>query len=98
MGDIKPNVIIIGSGHDAELLAIKIAEMKLENPNVELITLEEAKEKGLTETYKITAPPPLPELYLKDNFFSDGKSARNKRREAERKAKKGKKRWQVVLV
>lgn len=93
MEDKKPNVIIVGSGHDAGLLAMKIAEMKLENPNVEIVTLEEAKERGLTETYKITAPPPLPELYLKDNFFSDGKSARNKRREAERKAKKGKKRW-----
>lgn len=90
MEDKKPNVIIVGSGHDAGLLAMKIAEIKLENPNVEIVTLEEAKERGLTETYKITAPPPLPELYLKDNLFSDGKSARNKRREAERKSKKRK--------
>ena len=90
MEDKKPNVIIVGSGHNAGLLAMKIAEMKLENPNVEIVTLEEAKERGLTETYKITAPPPLPELYLKDNIFSDGKSARNKRREAERKSKKRK--------
>jgi len=96
MEDKKPNVIIVGSGHEAGLLAMKIAEMKLENPNVEIVTLEEAKERGLMQTFEITAPKPIPELHqvvLKDNFFSDGKSARNKRREAERKAKKGKKRW-----
>lgn len=90
MEDKKTNVIIVGSGHNSGLLAMKIAEMRLENPNVEIVTIEEAKERGLTETYKITAPPPLPEIYLKDNFFSNGKSARNERREAERKSKKRK--------
>jgi FlaA1/EpsC-like NDP-sugar epimerase len=96
MEDKKPNVIIVGSGHEAGLLAMKIAELKLANPNCEVVTLEEAKERGLIQTFEITAPKPLPELqqvYLKDNYFSDGKSARNKRREAERKAKKGKRRW-----
>ena len=87
MEDKKPNVVIVSSGHDTGLLAMKIAEIKLQNPNVEIVTLEEAKEMSLNETYKITASPPLPELCLKDNFFSDGKSARNKRREAERKSK-----------
>ena len=96
MEDKKPNVIIVGSEHEAGLLAMKIAELKLANPNCEVVTIEEAKERGLTQTFEIKAPKPLPELQpviLKDNFFSDGNSARNKRREAERKAKKGKKRW-----
>ena len=96
MEDKKPNVIIVGSGHEAGLLAMKIAELKLANPNCEVVTLEEAKERGLTQRFEITAPKPLSELQqviLKDNFFSGGKSARNKRREAERNAKKGKKRW-----
>ena len=30
MEDKKPNVIIVGSGHDAGLLAMKIAEMKFD--------------------------------------------------------------------
>lgn len=93
MEDKKPNVIIVGSGHDGGLLAMKIAELKLANPNCEVVTLEEAKEKGLTQTFEITVPKQFQELYLIDNFFSDGKSARNKRREAERKAKKAKKRF-----
>lgn len=93
MEDKKPNVIIVGSGHDAGLLAMEIAELKLANPNCEVVTLEEAKEKGLTQTFEITAPKQFQELYFSDNFFSDGKSARNKRREAERKAKKAKKRF-----
>jgi len=45
------------------------------------------------ETYEYKAPPPVPELqqmFLKDNFFSSGKSNRNIRRKAERKAKKNK--------
>jgi uncharacterized spore protein YtfJ len=95
MEDKKPSVIIVGSGHDAGLLAMKIAELKLANPNCEVVTIEEAKERGLTKTFTITAPRIIPEIqqvHLKDNFLSDGRSARNKRREAERKAKKGKKR------
>lgn len=100
MEDKKPNVIIVGSGHEAGLLAIKIAELKLANPNCEVVTIEEAKERGLAQTFEITAPKPLPELqqvYLKDNFFSHDKSARNKRREAERKAKKGKRRFKFIV-
>lgn len=96
MEDKKLNVIIVVSGHEADLLAMKIAELNLANPNCEVVTLEEAKERGLTQTFEIRAPKPLPELQqviLKDNFSRDGKSARNKRRESERKAKKGKKRW-----
>lgn len=88
--DKELKIIIVGSGDNAGLLAIKIAEMKLQNPNVEIVTLEEAKKRGLAETYKIEAPPPLPELYLKDTISSLGKSARNKRREAKRKSKKRK--------
>ena len=87
MGEIKPNLIIIGSMHDAGLLAMKIAELKSANPNCEVVTIEEASQRGLTQNYEIKAPPPLPDLqmtYLKDNFYSNGKSARNKRREEQR--------------
>lgn len=95
MEDKIPHVIIVCSGHEAGLLAMKIAEMNLESHNVEVVTIEEAKEQGLTETFKFTAPPPLPieQIYVHDNPINNGKSARNVRREAERKAKKGKKRW-----
>jgi hypothetical protein len=96
MEDKKPNVIIVGSGRDAGLLAMRIAELKSTHPNCEVVTLEEAKERGLMQTFPITAPKPIPELeqvILKDNFFHDGKSSRNKRREAKRKTMKCKKRW-----
>ena len=95
MEDKKTNVIIVGSGHDSGLLAMKIAELKLDYPNCEVVTIEEAKEQGLTQTFKFTAPPPLPieQIYVHDNPLNNGKSARNVRREAERNAKKGKKRW-----
>jgi len=86
-------ILIIDSGHNAGLVAVQIAEIKAMHPNLEVVTSEEAKERGLTESIKYKARPPLPELQqliLKDNFFSDGKSNRNKRRESERKAKKGK--------
>ena len=46
MEDKKPNVIIVGSGHDAGLLAQKIAELKLANPDCEVVTVEEARERG----------------------------------------------------
>lgn len=81
-------IIIVGSGNDAGLLALKIAELKLAHPSCEIVTIEEAKERGLTETYKITPPPKLPALCEKLDFYSDGKSARNIRRENKRKSKK----------
>jgi len=93
MSEKEPKLIIIGGGHSGGLTAIRIAEIKAMHPNVEVVTFEEAKERGLAESFEYKAHPPLPELQqivLKDNFFSGGKSNRNKRREAERKAKKGK--------
>lgn len=96
---IKPNVIVIGGHFDDGLLAIKIAEMKLQNQNIEVVTLDEAKERGIIIIDSISeykAPKPLPELIepklstiLTIGLPGHGKSSRNKRREAERKAKKG---------
>ena len=85
------DVIVVGIDHDAGLLALKIAELKAANPNIEVVTIEEAKKRGIVESFPITAPkelPVIPYLHPNNNFYFDGKSARNKRREAERKAKK----------
>jgi hypothetical protein len=73
----------------SEVLAMKIAQMKIDNPNCEVIIVDE--KNVVNETFPFKAPLPLPEIHLKNVFLSDGKSARNKRREAERKSKKGKK-------
>jgi hypothetical protein len=83
--------MIIGGGGNNALTLKRIAELRTENPDIEIVSLNEAKEKGLSQTYEYKAPPQLPELVsLKDNF-KGVKSARNKRREEERKAKKNKK-------
>lgn len=39
MEDKKPNLIIIGGGHNSGLLAI--AEMELKSHNVEIVTIDE---------------------------------------------------------
>lgn len=87
-------IIIVGSGHGDDLLALRLAEIKAENPNVEVVTIEEAKQRGLSETFEYKALPQMPEpILLKQNVFgfgSGGKSARNIRRENERKSKKNK--------
>lgn len=87
-------IIIVSSGYGAGLLALRLAEIKAANPNVEVVTIEEAKERGLSETFGYKARPQMPEpILLKQNVFgfeSGGKSARNIRRENERKSKKNK--------
>jgi len=93
MKEKEPKLIIIGSGHLVGLTAMRMAEIKAMNLPIEVVKFEEAQERGLTETFEYKLPSPLPELQeviLKQNFFGDGKSNRNKRRKAERKAKKGK--------
>lgn len=88
MGNIKPKVIILDSGIDHGLIEMKIAELKSANPSCEVVTIEEAMERGLMAEYKFKAPPPIPELILSSISFCNGKSKRNMRREAERAAKK----------
>ena len=85
MSEKTPKILIIGD-HQAGLTAIRIAEIKVEHRNLEVVILGDV-------TYQYKARPPLPELQqiiLNDNFFSDVKSSRNKRRKAKRKVKKNK--------
>lgn len=92
MDNKKPNILIIGGEKMGK--SIELTMGKLNNPNYAIVTLDEAKEKKLIDIIpdlKITPIKPLPELQemtLKDNFFNSGKSARNIRREQERKNKK----------
>ena len=55
-------VLIVGSGGGG-LMAAKIAELQAQNPNMEVVTIEEAKERGLSQTFEITAPPLLDEQH-----------------------------------
>lgn len=100
MEDNKPKVIIVGSGamgKDSALLALKVAELREQHPDLMVITndnFDETFKDGVykvEETFQFKAPLPLPELQpiiVNDNFYIDGRSARNKRREANRKSKK----------
>ena len=90
MSDLNKNnnpIIIIGGG-DNDSLMIELVRINAENQKLEIITIEEAKEKGLIENY-ITQPPILHELTFTDDF-SEVRSARNIRREKSRKSKKRK--------
>jgi len=91
MEDKKPKVIIVGSDHDAGLLAARIAELKSQNVNIEVVSLQGTEKPKLKETFVIKPHPPLPELYTAESFCGNVKSSRNKRREDERKIKKLKK-------
>jgi len=89
----KKKVLIVGNYDENALLALRIAEIKSQNPNITIVTLDEAKEQGLSETFEITNTlQPLVQVTLKDTYDSDNfiKSARNKRREDARKTKKNK--------
>ncbi len=94
MLDKKPNLIIIGGEEVGKSVALELTLVKLDNPNYAIVTLDEAKEKNLIDVIpdlKVKPIMPLSELQeitLKDNFYSDGKSARNKRREQQRRNKK----------
>jgi DUF917 family protein len=87
----KPELIVIGVGNDPYLIAKTIEALSIEHPNVEVVTIDEVRERSIVPTFELKAPLVLPQITLKDNFFSNGKSARNKRREAERKNKKKRK-------
>ena len=84
----KPELIRVGPENEPFLLNRAIDKILSEHPTATVVTLDEVKALNLTPTFYIKAPPIIHEITLKDNFFSDGKSARNKRREAERKKKK----------
>jgi hypothetical protein len=94
MDNKKPDLIIIGGEEVGKSIALELAIAKLDNPNYAIVTLDEAKEKNLIDIIPdlkikpIMPPPELPEMTLKENFYSSGKSARNIRREQERKNKK----------
>lgn len=79
---MEKKVIIIGGGGGG-LLAARIAEEKLKNPEMEVVTIEEAKERGLTQSFKFEAPPMLDY----NNLFQPPPT-RKERRKQERANKK----------
>ena len=96
MSEKERGVIIVGSGNCA-LAVMKIAELKQQHPNVQVVTLEEAKEKGLYESFVIKAREKMPiePIFIKENcynFQTGGLSKRAERRKSERDKKK-RKRW-----
>ena len=85
------NPILIIGGSDNTSLMFEIARIKSENHKLEVVTIEEAQEKGFVQTIPYKAPPiiPLAEYIVTDNSIRT-KSARNMRREKSRKSKKRK--------
>ncbi len=92
MSEKERGVIIVGSGNCA-LAVMKIAELKQKHPNVQVVTLEEAKEKGLSESIVLKAREnvPIQQIILKQNHYGFENlvlSKRAERRKSERDAKK----------
>ena len=85
------NPIMIIGGSDNTSLMIELARIKAENHKLEVVTIEEAQEKGFVQNIPYKAPPilPLGEYIVTDNSVRT-KSARNIRREKSRKSKKRK--------
>ncbi len=54
-------IMIIGGDPSCGLTAMRIAEMKMHHPDLEVVSLEEAKERGLQESIAFKARPKLPE-------------------------------------
>jgi protoporphyrinogen oxidase len=75
-------VLIVGSGGGG-LMAAKIAELQAQNPDMEVVTIEEAKERGLSQTFEIKAQP----LLDKRHYFKPPPT-RAERRKQERMNKK----------
>lgn len=92
MSEKERGVIIVGSGNCA-LAGMVIAELKQQHPNAQIVTVEEAKEKGLGESivFKARENVPIEPIILNENHYgvqSFGLSKRAARRKAERDAKK----------
>jgi hypothetical protein len=86
---MEKKVLIMGDDNSG-LMAAKIAELKSLHPDMEIVTLQEAKERGLSQTFEIKAPPipDLSSIAIEPPPFYKGESARAKRRKAERAKKK----------
>lgn len=85
-------IVIVGAGKPDGLLCMRMAEIKAAHPDLEVITIDEAKERGLHQSYEIKAHPPLPEIlpYIDPCIPGKPHSSRAARRKAERDAKKRK--------
>jgi protoporphyrinogen oxidase len=90
----EPKILIVGGG-DTGLSALRIAELKEQHPDLVVVTLDEAKERGLTETfelknyYKDLEPIVLKQANLDYGYsFGGGESKRAARRRKERESKK----------
>ena len=89
------DLILVGGNH-LNSIAVELAKYNEFN-GVKICQTESLDELMLENgirsdfNFKITAPPIIPELTLKDDFVYSGKSARNMRREKSRKTKKRRK-------
>lgn len=83
-------IVIVGCGNHG-LTALRMAEIKAAHPDLEVVTIEEAKERGLHQSYELKAPPPMPEIIIPVTpFHQTGISNRAARRKQERQARKRK--------
>lgn len=55
---MSKKIAIIGHGSSG-LMAQRLAQLQNENPNVEIVTLDEAKQGGITDSYKLTRQFPI---------------------------------------
>ena len=85
---MKKVVIIGGPGDKSVLAEIRIAKLQKAHPEVEIVSFDEAKELGLSQTFEFKARPELPKMFLREYDFRDFQNPRAKRRAAERKNKK----------
>lgn len=80
---MSEKVLVVGSG-GAGLTAAKIAELQAENPDMEVITIDEAKERGLSQTLEITVLPLLDGL----NYFTPPPTRAERRKQKRKNEKK----------
>ncbi len=90
----EPKVLFVGGGVSRPS-TVRIAELKEQHPDLVVVTLDEAKERGLTESFELkNYHKDLEPIVLKQaNYdygysFGDGESKRAARRRKEREAKK----------
>lgn len=89
-------ILIVGNVGQGTLTAVQLVKIKAAHPNIEIVTLEEAKNRGLQDTFIIenTMKKFDPHMLNSGSYtdcFNTGFSSRAARRKAERDAKKKKK-------
>jgi GTPase SAR1 family protein len=89
---MSKKVIIVGSG-DCGLTAMALSELKGKFPEAEVVTIEQAKERGLSESIEYKARPQLSPIEMMTAPYNNGHSlsSRNIRRKDKRNKNKKRK-------